>query len=328
MSRISVGTVTTQSYSFAFGNFFGVLGIVWLPLAIEFAGLYLLAIPYVQAMAALFQNLPQADGRTGMPPEIAVAMQSLSRYAILFVVGSLFLRAVMMLGITQEALGVRKGPRFAYFAIGRDVWRLFGAYFIFYILLQVAVVAIIVVVAIPSVILGVIVAVLWGNRFAHSVTGGVFVGLGIFAIAVLVYGGILYFVMRLGFLLTPVVVVEKKIDIARVWNLSKDNAGRMFLACLALFLPIFIVCVAMSLAALVYAAFPAFASLPHNASGAEFGAHMSAFFNILLRAWFVILPVAVIFATLFYGLAGSVMTFCYRALTPPLKPLGEAPALG
>lgn len=176
----------------------------------EFAGFYFIAIPYIHAMAVLFQNLPHSGDVNGLPPEFSTAMQSMSRYAIIFAIGGLFLRAVMMQGLTQEALGTRKGLPFVYFAIGKDVWRLFGAYFIFYILLQIAVIAIVFVVAIPSVIIEVIVAILAGNHFSHSTMGGVLWGGGILAIMFLIYGGMFYFIMRMGFLLTPVVVVEKK----------------------------------------------------------------------------------------------------------------------
>jgi hypothetical protein len=111
-------------------------------------------------------------------------------------------------------------------------------------------------------------------------------------------------------------VVEKKIDIARIWNLAKGNVWRMFLVCVAIFLPVMIVYVLVLMAVFFHAAWPQFASLSHSTTPEVAGAHLAAFFNIMLGAWFVIVPVLVIFATLVYGLAGSAMAFSYRALVP------------
>jgi hypothetical protein len=318
MSRISAGAIIAQSYRFAFGNFFGVLAIIWLPLALEFFGLYLLAAPYIHAVATLLAQLPHAGDGNQLPPQFTNAVQSLSRYAILFVIAGLFLRAVMMLGITQEALGVRKGLPFVYFAIGKDVWRLFGAYFIFYVLLEIAIIAIVFVVTIPGVIIGGIVAVIWGDQLSHSFASGagVLVVLGILAFALLIYAGIFYFALRLGFLLTPVVVVEKKIDIARIWNLAKGNVWRMFLVCLAILMPAMIVYALVLMAVLLHAGWPELASLTHNTTPEVASAHMAAFFSVLFGEWFVLVPFVVIFAVLLYGLTGSAMAFSYRALVP------------
>jgi hypothetical protein len=234
----------------------------------------------------------------------------------------------MMLGITQEAFGIRKGPPFVFFAIGKDVWRLFGAYFIFYILLQIAIFAIVLVIAIPAVIIGVIVAAMTGGNFPHGPMAGILVGLGIAAFAVLFYGAIFYFLIRMGFLLTPVVVMEKKIDIARTWNLTKGNVWRIFLVCVAIYLLVMIVYMLVFTAVFLHAAWPVFSSMPtgHNIPGEVVQAHMMAFLTALWSEWFVFVPLVVIFTTVFYGLIGGAISFSYRALVPPPKPAQDAPA--
>ena len=317
MTKIPTGDIIARSYGFAFGNFFGNLGIVWLPLLLAMTGLYFFIVPYIHAIALLFQNLPQKGDANGLPPDFVAAMQSLSRYAAIVIVGGLFLRAVTMLGVTQEALGTRKGWPFVYFAIGKDVWRLFGAYFIFYVLMQIAVFVIVFVVVILAAIVAGVVAVATGGHLAHNPTTGTLIGLGIFAAMIVLYGAIFWFLLRLGFLLTPVVVAEKKIDIARIWNLSKGNVWRMFLVCVAVFLPIFLVYFAILLVTVLHAVIPVFAPLSHNASPKDIGAHLEIFFNVMRGAWFIVLPALAIFATLFYGMAAGAMVFTYRALVPP-----------
>jgi hypothetical protein len=232
------------------------------------------------------------------------------------------MRAVMMLGVTREAFGIRKGPPFVFFAIGKDVWRLFGAYFIFYILLQIAIFAIIIVIAIPAVIIGVIIAAALGGSLPHTMMAGALVGLAIFAVALLFYGAMFYFLIRMGFLLTPVVVMEKKIDIARIWNLTKGNVWRIFLLCVAIYLPAMIVYMLVMSVVLFHAVWPMLSSMPtgSNIPPEVFQAHLSAFLTALWSERFVFLPLAAIFTTLFYGLFGGAMAFSYRALVPPPKP--------
>lgn len=91
----------------------------------------------------------------------------------------------------------------------------------------------------------------------------------------------------------------------------------MFLVCLAIFLPVSIVYLGILLAVVLHAAIPIFGSLSHDAPAVEAGAHIRAFFTVLLSVWFIILPVLVIFSTLVYGLAAGAMAFSYRALVPP-----------
>jgi hypothetical protein len=316
MTKIPTGDIIARSYRFALGGFFRVLGIVWLPLALEFAAVFLLLAPMFSAMGDMLAHLPQADAN-GFPPEMTQSMQHIYRYGILLMLIGLFVRAVIMLGITREALGLRTGPSFVFFAIGKDVWRLFGAYFIFYILIQIAVFVVLIAGGIPAIIIGLIGAGVVNALHLSPAITGVLAGIGIIGIVVVIYGAIIYFVIRLGFLLTPVVVVEKSIAIERIWNLSKGNVWRLFLVGLSIVVPIMIVYM-IALFALFFRAWPALASMPHegNVPAAVVGAHMMAFVHILLSEWVVFVPLGAVFATLLYGLGGSAAAFAYRALVP------------
>jgi hypothetical protein len=320
MIEIQTGDIIARSYRFAFGGFFRVLGIVWLPLALEFAAVYFLMAPMFMALGQMLAHLPQASG-DGIPPEMTAAMQGVYRYAILLMVVGLFLRAVMMLGITREALGLNKGPSFVFFAIGSDVWRLFGAYFILQILIQVAVFVVIIALAVPAVIIGVIAAAIINSSHLSPAATGLLTGVGVVGLVVLLYGAIIYFAIRLGFLLTPVVVVEKSIAIERIWNLTKGNVWRLFVIGLAVVLPVVFV-YALVMIGIFLHAWPALASMPHegNVPREVVAAHLMTFVQSLMSAWVVFVPVAVIFATLLYGLGGSASAFAYRALVPPPKP--------
>jgi hypothetical protein len=325
MSKIQTGDIIARSYRFAFGGFFRVLGIIWLPLALELAAVFFLMAPMFGAFGQMLAHLPQAHAN-GMPPEISEAMNGIYRYAILLMVIGLFLRAVMMLGITQEALGMRKGVPFVYFAIGKDVWRLFGAYFILYVLMQIAALVIVLVIAIPAVIVGIIAATMVNaSHLSHAAIWGL-TAFGIVALVVLIYGAIIYVALRLGFLLTPIVVVEKSISIERIWNLSKGNAWRFFLVMLAIVLPIIFVYMIAMIAIFFQVAWPALAAMPHegHVPAAVVSARMSAFIRTLMSEWVVFVPVMIVFTTILYGLAGSASAFAYRALVPPPKPAAQA----
>lgn len=319
MTKIPTGDIIARSYRFAFGGFFKVLGIVWLPLAIEFAAAFLIFAPVIAALGQLMAHLPNVDAN-GMPPAFTQTMSGINRYAMLLTVLGFFLRAVMMLGITREALGTRTGLPFVFFAFGKDVWRLFGAYFILYILMMVAVFAVMFVVAIPAVIIGAILASVIDASHLSPLATGVITAIGIVAAVIVLYGAIIYVAIRLGFLLTPVVVVEKTIAIERIWNLSKGNVWRLFLVGLAIILPALIVYLVM-LAIIFLHAWPALASMPHGHVPPEVvGAHMSAFFSAMFGQWYLFAPVAAIFAVLVYGMGGSASVFAYQALVPPPKP--------
>ncbi len=276
------------------------------------------------ALGQMLAHLP--DTNSGDAPGLNIAMQHVYRYAILLMLIGLFLRAVMMLGITRQALGLNTGSPFVFFAIGKEVWRLFGAYFIFQILMQIGIFVVVFVVAIPAVIVGLIAAAIVNASHLSPEAIQTLIALGIVALALIFYGGIIYVVIRLGFLLTPVVVVEKSLAIERVWSLSKGNVWRLFLVGLSVMLPIMIVYMAV-MVAVFWHAWPALASMPHegHVPAAVVSQHLMAFFQALFSQWIVFVPIGAIFATLVYGLLGGASAFAYRALVPPPKPGAAAP---
>jgi hypothetical protein len=290
------------------------------------AAVFFLLAPMFAGLGHMLAHLPQPDS-AGPPPEMTQAMNGIYRYAILLMVVGLFLRAVIMLGVTREALGLNKGMPFVFFAIGSDVWRLFGAYFIFQILLQIAVFVIVLALAIPAVIIGLIGASIVSASHLSPVMTGALAGIGIVVLVALLYGAIFYVAIRLGFLLTPVVVVEKSIAIERIWSLSKGNVWRLFLVGLAIVGPIFLAYM-IAMIALFFHAWPMLASMPHEGRipGEVVSAHVMAFIKILMSEWVVFVPIMLIFTTLLYGMIGSASAFAYRALVPPPEPSEAVPA--
>ena len=61
MTKIPTGDVIARSYRFAFGDFFKVLGIIWLPLVLEFAAVFLLLAPMFGALGQMLAHLPDAN---------------------------------------------------------------------------------------------------------------------------------------------------------------------------------------------------------------------------------------------------------------------------
>jgi hypothetical protein len=153
----------------------------------------------------------------------------------------------------------------------------------------------------------------------QGVVLNVLIGLGIVAVVVVLYGAMFYVVLRLGFLLTPIVVVERKIDIARIWNLGKGNIWRMFLISLGIFVPIMIVYMVVLIAVVFSLHWPTFLPIPsgdQQAAAMAVNVRIAAALNTLRNAWPILLPLLVAFATLYYGLAAGAIAFTYRALVP------------
>lgn len=328
MNKLPTGEIIARSYGFAFGNFFGILGIVWLPLFLELLGLYFLMPAYFSTIGSLFAHLPRAGDTAGPPEAVMLAMQSMYRYALLFVIGVMFLRAMMLLGITRKAFGLPLGsPGFVFFSLGKDVWRLFGTYVLFYIIMLIGLIVVEIVVLVPAAILAVVAALLFKAIHLPEPVTTVLAGLGILAIAIVLCGAIFYFTARLLFLLTPSVVLEKHLNITRAWDIAKGNVWRIFLICVAIILPLVVIYgVTMIIAALSIhlPSLPIFQRQDQAESALAMQSWMAAAAGVMHNAWPIFLPIVLIFSTLIYGILGGAMTFCYRALVPqPPKSAGE-----
>lgn len=144
-------------------------------------------------------------------------------------------------------------------------------------------------------------------------------GLMIIAMTLLTYGVMIYGMVRLGFLLNPVVIAEERIGLKRAWQLGKGNFWRSFVVVLAIFLPL-----AVLEGIWLYGPWgPGFpAALPRNATAEQIAAYqtvtiqrMGYFMHMFTDYWYVVLPITLAISIVFYGALVGAQCFAYRAVT-------------
>lgn len=231
--RIPVVDTIRFAYDFAFGQIGVIIGLVWLPLT---------------AMAVL-QFLPYAIGTAYAPSADLSAAATVDAFVNLACsLGVLVLYAINGVAVTRQALGLRQGAASFHFALGWPEWRMFAAIVICGLLLVAAIGL--------YVLLGSVILPRLGGGSADLVADAYTVA-GFCALA--------WFVLRLIFLVAPVVVTEERVDIVRGFMLTRGNVLRILGIVLAVTVPLLLV----QCAALAFIAGPAFfAPLPIDAGAA------------------------------------------------------------
>ncbi len=232
MTKIPFEKTIETSYRFAFTNILSVLGVIWLPTLVFFAmlgGVLYLAWPEIHALippdlAVEPQNAEEAREKFG---HVLTLFATFSRFAgVILLVGTV-LRAMVIVGVLEKALGRRQGPVFVYFSLAAPVWRMVGALILAGIIIALTV-------ALTCIAVGV---AIWA---AAQYAGGV-AGLVKFVAVLAAMLWIVYMTFRLVFFLPAVVVAEERIGIGRAWELGGGNFWRILGVLFAVLLPIAIV---------------------------------------------------------------------------------------
>lgn len=284
MPKLSVAGAIRFAYTFVFEQIGAIIALVWLPLLI----------------VAVLQFLPYAIG-TAWPAGTPVEQAGASALNLAFSAAALVLYGMNCVAVTRQALGQkRKSDGAVHFALGWPEWRMFVA---------IVVGGFVIVAAIGLYALGgsAIVAAVH-NSPALAPAAMVYVIAGLFVVA--------FVVLRLIFLLPPIVVAEERVDLLRAWLLSRRNFWRMLAVVLAVSIPILVVeCVAIALIVgpSLFAPLPAGAAadLALHARIALFDQHMPALIGL-----------ALVLAPFSLGLTLGASVFSYRALLPA-KPAAE-----
>jgi hypothetical protein len=201
--------------------------------------------------------------------------------------------------VTRQALGLRQGAATFHFALGWPELRMFAAIVICGLLL---VAAIGVYVLAGSAVLSRLAATPLLNVLADVYTVA-----GLCAVV--------WFALRLVFLVAPVVVAEERLDIVRAWTLTRRNVLRILAVLLAVTLPLLLIqCVALA-----FIAGPQFfAPLPDNASSAALVLeHRFALFD---RHMPEVIGLTLILTPFNLGLTLGAAAFSYRTLVPERTP--------
>jgi hypothetical protein len=297
MDKIPVGRTIAQSYGFAFGRYFTLLGILWLPLLVSCAMTYYFRVPLMEGMAAQAHN--------GGVAEFASQFQ---RINLLIQLVGLLLFAVISVGITKEVLGLRTGWRFFYAGFGAAELRVIVGYFALLLLFIVFVVIFAVGVAVLAAIAGA------AMKGAASPVARPFVALAIVLIGFGFWLFLVYASVRMTFLFLPVTVAERRIGILRSWELTKGNFWRIFGIGIIVLAPLIVLSIAFAMQILGtdYLTF----AMQHAKEPDLIRAHvmertMMMYQNLplLFAGMFVLFPVI-------YGLLISPAAFAYRALVP------------
>jgi hypothetical protein len=277
MTKLPVAGAIRFAYGFAFEQIGAIIGLVWLPLLI----------------VAVLQFLPYAIGTAwpgGSPAEEAGA----AALNLAFSTAALVLYAMNCVAVTRQALGLRQGAASLHFALGWPEWRMFTAIVICGLILVAAI--------------GVYVLV--GTAvFATVRTAPMAFVAAIYSIAGLI--AVAWFILRLGFLLPAIVVVEERVDLVRAWALSRRNFWRIFAVFLAVTVPIVLV----QGAAVVAIVGPGLlAPLPTDSAAAT--SALQDRIAMLDHHMASMIGLALVLAPFSLGLTLGASSWSYRALSP------------
>jgi hypothetical protein len=284
MKKIPVGATVAHAYRFAFQNFLPVLGIVWLPWLVLAAAGFILGKTGLVVPGAGAHNLPV------LAPTFLVA---------------LLLLCMQITGVTEYALGLKKGsPRF-YFSLGKPVWRVIGAM----LLLVLVILVCVVVMLIGGFIIGFL------ARLAHSAAITSLVALLAFVVGFCAY---IYILLRFSFILVPSVIAEGRISLERTWTLTQGNFWRILFVFLAIVIP----ALAIEFVVVFKFLLVGMPIVPPNPTPDQLDAFRASL-NVWQMAnmarithyWYIVEPLSLAFLTVFYGLSARAQALSYRALT-------------
>jgi hypothetical protein len=313
MQRIAVGQTISRTYGFAFSRYLPNFGVVWLPYLVIGMVAYFFLMPALTALPALLndiaQHRAQSPGTPFLPPEFGQIMGRIG----LFYLFLLIIFPMIAVGITKDALGLRRGPWFVYVSFGKRELLVIAGVLTFAVLYLVGLVVIAIAGGILGVVIGMAVA---GSSAGHVNPAAVAFTITAVArvLALVLYLVIIFFTVRLTYFLVPVTTAEGRFGLWRSWQLTGGNFWRIIAIAVATLLPLMI----LSYAWWYVAIGPEIFTMTWNAqahpeaANAGLAAMMGIFARYAIFAWvfgLVISPVS-------YGLMLGQAAIAYRELVP------------
>lgn len=317
MNKISIGETVGQAYKFAFGRYFAILGVIWLPLVLLAAIALFTIVPF---LSVLMNTIPQAIQHRAagggpnplLDPGSLQALERMRAFSLLFNVAELAAIAIISVGIVKEAMGLRNGFRPVYVAWGLDELLVAGGYFLVYIMLIVFVVAAAIAGAIIFGIGALAIHAASGSWIGGAAGAGVLIALAV-AVACC---ALVFLTVRFMFFIVPVTVAEREFGVFRSWELSKGNFWRILATLFLTWVPMFVFLNAIWGAAFWYVAFPAIIGAIHSHNAEGVGAAMKTILANLKADWPWLLALYLVPLPFVYGLLWSPAAFAYRELKP------------
>lgn len=312
MQKIPVGQTIGQAYAFAFGKYFPILGVLWLPFLLLAIAAYFAVVPMLSLFGDIVQQAALHPHEQGLPLERMQQLQQMNGRILAFDVLELAALSVISVGLVKEAMGVRKGFRPAYLAFGLEELLVAGAYFLLWILLFVALLVAFMGGAILVVALGAVLGAHADQATIAARMGGVGALVGLIGVCAMIY-----LAVRLAFFIVPVTVAEREFGVFRSWELTQGNFWRIFAVLFVCWVPILIVMQALFWTVLGLSIIPAAIAEGHRHAPKD-PAMVRAVFNVvwssLKRSWPYLAAAFVLPAPVFYGLIFGPAAFAYRAL--------------
>ena len=312
MGKIPVLQTIAETYAFAFRRYFPILGVIWLPFLLIMAASYYILLPALTAMVTFLAEVAQHALQNPQTPYLPPSIWPMMRGLFLFEFVVLLIFPVVAVGVTKEALQMRRGPWFVYLAIGKPELLVLGGIFTLIALYFGAVVAMAIAGAIVGIVAGLVMA---GSAGAHGNPAAAVAMTTLVTVHVVIplfYLVLLYFGIRLSFLMVPVSTAEGRFGVWRSWVLTKGNFWRSLGVVLGTFLPVMIVTYALTYAVFGSGLFQYMwdAQVRPQAASAE----LSAQIQMLVSQALFIGIYALVVAPINYGLMFGQSAFAYRAV--------------
>jgi len=300
MDKIPVGQTIARAYGFAFRDFFKILSVMWLPLLVLSVFTFSL-----QSQFAVLTGAMQVKDVDALGPSAWIVL--LPAFVI---VSMLFFMQIV--GITQQALGLRKGSPYYYFSLKQPLWNLIKSY----LLVLLMMIACAVLFAIGSAVVAGISTTLNNATAGGNGTTSALIIIMTVIFSLFAYGAFIYVFIRQTFLLPAVVVAEEEVGFGRAWSLGKGNFWRMFTIFLSIFVPLVAVEMAVFFGIVLRGMPP---DALQGGTPEKVAAWDAAFIEHMTGEWYIILPPILIISVIFYGLVLGAQSFAYRSLVPAEK---------
>ncbi|MGC9954176.1 MAG: hypothetical protein ABSD21_07850 [Rhizomicrobium sp.] len=304
MKKIPLGSTLVGAYRFLVTNIVSIVGTVWFPIVFFSAlcaGLVYLAVPHDW----LSGNLAHLKHLKSPVEIIALLLPILRVYpAILFLI--LLMTAMVFTGLMRHALGQKTTTTFIYFSLGAQVWRMLGAFVLYYLI----------VLLLAGVLALLFCAVYYFGvpLVPHGPGIAILVVLGV--IEVLFY---IYATVRLAFFLPAVVVAENKIGIGSSWSLGGGNFWRIIVVVLLAVIPLAFVAQLILQMTVMPVIMVEAMKLPHDMGPEDIG----HFLHALLPLLPVFIAIVLVERIAILGLLCGAIGTAYNAVTA-----SDAPAEG
>lgn len=284
-SQVPVGASISRAYGFAFGNIVNNFGAILVPT------LLLYALTYYYERSFPNAAMDMAD------PEMA--MRALPRF-LGYTAAALALLIAAYAALTAESLGLRKGNAFLQFPFGAGMWRTFGAYLLFYLVLII-----------------IIVAFRLGNGLILRIVGGPPATAALLKLCLnfVTLCFVIYVSVRMGFLLAPVAVAERRVSLIQAWQLTQRNFWRSFAVLLVICAPL------VAIWGIYLKEVGFFEGFSLNMTPEqmevwrlhqfEVSRHMN---ELSKQYWYISYPISFVLSAIIYGLFAGASACAYRAV--------------